>query len=367
MRLREIIKKKYSLLDITSIFIQSPLKYPYLPLKGSVRLSAMTRPEDISADVTWSTSDPAVATVDSQGNVTACGKGTAVINASAAGAESVTASYKITVPDIEKSRVRFIAHRGHSGIAPENTRAAYRLAAESPYFDAIECDIRRTRDGVFVNQHDNNMKRIFGVDVNITEVDYDTIKDLTATGGSGMGKYPAEEVKPCRLEEYLDILRNSDKRAVIELKDVYSQELTDELYDLISSYGMNSRLDYISFHYQALLNITRSMNTFAVRNPGRAVIKPDLYLLTSSPWKNDPVIGDSTPAAWALSHGYNLSISHKKLTAETVRMAHLAGRKVSVWTVDSCDCAAHYIFGLGVDCITTNITMRRAFLTGLTV
>ena len=52
-----------------------------------------------------------------------------------------------------------IAHRGASYKAPENTLAAYRLAWKLNS-DAIEIDIRRTKDGFLVCSHDNNLNRI---------------------------------------------------------------------------------------------------------------------------------------------------------------------------------------------------------------
>ena len=261
---------------------------------------------------------------------------------------------KVSIPEADWSRVRVIAHRGFSGMAPENTLAAYQLAAENPDFDAIECDIRRTRDGIFVIQHDDSMMRIFGLDQNITEVDYDSIRYVQAVGGNGVGKYHESLVRPCRLEEYLYIVRKSDKRAVIELKDVYTQDLTDELYDFITAYGMNDRMDYISFHYQALLNISRSMKTYMQRHPGRTAVDPDIYLLSSDPRKPDPKINNSVPVFWALSHGFNLSLFHKKVTPDIVDMAHKAGKKVNLWTVNNYADAARYVAGMGVDCITTN-------------
>ncbi|RBY84482.1 glycerophosphodiester phosphodiesterase family protein [Blastococcus sp. TF02A-30] len=51
-----------------------------------------------------------------------------------------------------------VAHRGATSDAPEHTLAAYRLAAELGA-DAVECDVRLTRDGVLVCVHDRQIRR----------------------------------------------------------------------------------------------------------------------------------------------------------------------------------------------------------------
>jgi glycerophosphoryl diester phosphodiesterase len=49
-----------------------------------------------------------------------------------------------------------VAHRGATAGAPEHTLAAYRHAAEIGA-DAVECDVRMTRDGVLVCVHDRQI------------------------------------------------------------------------------------------------------------------------------------------------------------------------------------------------------------------
>jgi glycerophosphoryl diester phosphodiesterase len=54
--------------------------------------------------------------------------------------------------------VEVVAHRGATAEAPEHTMAAYRQAA-AVGADAVECDVRLTRDGVLVCVHDRQIKR----------------------------------------------------------------------------------------------------------------------------------------------------------------------------------------------------------------
>ena len=53
------------------------------------------------------------------------------------------------------------AHRGASGDAPENTLAAFRLAAEVGA-DGIELDVHFSKDHQIVVTHDDNVIRVTG-------------------------------------------------------------------------------------------------------------------------------------------------------------------------------------------------------------
>ncbi|MEV7207742.1 MULTISPECIES: glycerophosphodiester phosphodiesterase family protein [unclassified Streptomyces] len=56
-----------------------------------------------------------------------------------------------------------IAHRGSSGMAPENTAAAIDLAVRQRA-DHVEIDVQRTKDGKLVNFHDCTMERTTNVE-----------------------------------------------------------------------------------------------------------------------------------------------------------------------------------------------------------
>jgi glycerophosphoryl diester phosphodiesterase len=70
------------------------------------------------------------------------------------GASPAVASEK----DKKEDAVDVIAHRGSSGIAPENTEAAI-SAAIKQHADFVEIDVQRTKDGRLVNFHDCTMER----------------------------------------------------------------------------------------------------------------------------------------------------------------------------------------------------------------
>lgn len=75
------------------------------------------------------------------------------------------------------------AHRGYHnseiGI-PENTMAAFKEAVDRGF--GIEFDINLSKDGKAVIMHDNSLKRMCGVDVNITDSVYEDIKAIKIGG-----------------------------------------------------------------------------------------------------------------------------------------------------------------------------------------
>jgi glycerophosphoryl diester phosphodiesterase len=68
------------------------------------------------------------------------------------------------------SKLKIVAHRGASALAPENTMAAFFKALELGV-DVIETDVRLTRDHQFVLSHDDNLLRLAGKPRRIDEID----------------------------------------------------------------------------------------------------------------------------------------------------------------------------------------------------
>lgn len=70
-----------------------------------------------------------------------------------------------------------IAHRGlHNNLFPENSIAAFNNAVS--YNFGIELDISVLKDGTIICFHDNNLKRMTGLNQNLNNLSYDDIKDL---------------------------------------------------------------------------------------------------------------------------------------------------------------------------------------------
>lgn len=78
-----------------------------------------------------------------------------------------------------------IAHRGASAYAPENTEAAFDLGVEMGS-DAIETDLRATRDGVIVLLHDARVDRTTDGHGDVADLSWEAVQSLDA----GAWKHP---------------------------------------------------------------------------------------------------------------------------------------------------------------------------------
>lgn len=75
-----------------------------------------------------------------------------------------------------------IAHRGASDHAPENTLSAFRLAADLEA-EIWELDARLTKDGVCVVSHDDDLTRLAGRGILVSEADWAEISRLRLPDG----------------------------------------------------------------------------------------------------------------------------------------------------------------------------------------
>ena len=79
------------------------------------------------------------------------------------GHAAVTGTAPSTAVALAPAEPDNIAHRGSSGVAPENTLAAVRTALRH-HADVVENDIQRTSDGELVILHDNSLARTTDVE-----------------------------------------------------------------------------------------------------------------------------------------------------------------------------------------------------------
>lgn len=77
--------------------------------------------------------------------------------------------------------MKLIAHRGGCN-AVENSLDAFHAAADLGA-DMVECDIRRTADGVFVIYHDEDLSRLTGVSESVSQVTFSRMQQIMAQTG----------------------------------------------------------------------------------------------------------------------------------------------------------------------------------------
>ena len=122
-----------------------------------------------------------------------------------------------------------IAHRGCQSLAPENTVASFICAARLG-LDAIETDVRFSADGALVCVHDDTLKRMFGIEREVSSMSLEELRKLIPVKGKDKGKdkrkikvnglesWPKEMLRIPTFAEYLDVCERYDKVPFIETK-----------------------------------------------------------------------------------------------------------------------------------------------------
>lgn len=109
---------------------------------------------------------------------------------------------------------KLIAHRGASASAPENTLIAFKMAKELGA-DWIECDVTLTQDDIPVIFHDKTFKRLANRNMNINQLDYQTVMDIDV--GAWFSKKFSGEKTPT-LEALLLFAKKHAIKINLELK-----------------------------------------------------------------------------------------------------------------------------------------------------
>lgn len=135
---------------------------------------------------------------------------------------------------IERDQPFFSAHRGWQPEAPENSLPAFRRAGELG-FNAIETDVRRTKDGVLVCVHDASLKRTFGADLVVADRTLEELRVHVMTKGVGLGRWPKDLLRLPTFEQYLDICAKYDCVPFIETKEI---EVVKPILDVLEKRGL---------------------------------------------------------------------------------------------------------------------------------
>jgi len=80
-------------------------------------------------------------------------------------------------------KVQIIGHRGAAGLAPENSLAAIKTALTLGVA-YIEIDVRKTKDNQLVICHDNNLERMSGQPIKISEATLAQLQSVKLLDGS---------------------------------------------------------------------------------------------------------------------------------------------------------------------------------------
>ncbi len=157
-----------------------------------------------------------------------------------------------------------VAHRGFSGVAPENSMPAFQKAVEAG-FEHIEFDIQRckpdsTGKAKWVISHDNSLERLCGVNKLISDMTVDEIKKYNYKAGNNIALY--HNVKVVSYEEmikYIKQVKQSGQKVDwrIEIKKLDDEEkpfIESEIVQPLIDAGVEDCVTLISFYYSNLYN-----------------------------------------------------------------------------------------------------------------
>lgn len=120
-----------------------------------------------------------------------------------------------------KNTPLILAHRGLVTEYQENTLASIEAAIDNKYCDGTEFDVFLTKDNKVVLFHDENLKRLTGIDKNIHDMTWDDLKTIQILQeievDGGIRKYAKPSTIPL-LEDVLEAIRGKDFFLDIELK-----------------------------------------------------------------------------------------------------------------------------------------------------
>lgn len=230
-------------------------------------------------------------------------------------------------PLIEPGRRLVIAHRGASGLAPENTLESFRLGLELGA-EAIEMDVRLSRDGVAVVIHDPTLDRTTDRSGAVAELTLDQIQ--AAKSGSG-----------ARVPTFREVLEAFPTTPL--LVEIKAAEAQDAVAVEIDRANARARVVLASFQHRALERLREGGFLIGAdrRDVAGLYVAARLRLESRAP----RCLCYAVPWRWK----GKLEVPRPWFIAAAARQ----GRPVHVWTVDDPD-IAKLLWDRGASGIITN-------------
>ena len=224
-------------------------------------------------------------------------------------------------------KVCMIAHRGYSSEYPDNTEIAFIKAAENGSGGA-ETDVRVTRDGILVTNHNDEVVFEDGSELLVAEATY---TELTAK--PMRNKKSDDTVYLCTFRRYLEIMKENNMICFVELKGEFSDEKVKEVFDTVSEVYDLSKCIMQSFEFA---NLIKAREMF-----------PELPLMLTYG-------SDETSYKSCFDYGFSLDAEYKIITKEMIEEFHSRNLEVALWTVNDKE-ALDYCLTLGVDYIESDV------------
>lgn len=254
------------------------------------------------------------------------------------------------------SHPQVVAHRGASSVAPEHTLEAYELAIAGGA-DAVECDVRLTRDGVLVCVHDRRVDRTSSGRGVVSTLELADLAQLDFAAGRRRRLDPmlvAEDEEPdldrhgvLTLERLLEVVTSCGRpvQIAIETKHPtrYAGLVELRLAEVLRRHGLERPLPDGWAAVRVMSFASSSLRRIHVLAPEVATV----LLMRRVPVRHRD---GSLPPRVTIA---GPSLAALRLQPQFVERAQALGHRVHVWTVNEPD-DVEFVLGLGVDAIITD-------------
>ncbi len=238
------------------------------------------------------------------------------------------------------ARPKVVAHRGASHDAPENTLAAFSLAWEQGA-DAVECDVRVTRDDQLVCLHDGNTKRTTGKALSATNSTLAQLRELDA------GSWKGAQWKNERIPTFTEVLSKAPSGKLVFAEVKGGVKVVPLLPKAIADAKIaEEQVVVISFDKDVIRAAKRTLKR------SKAILLVNFkYSKLRQAWKPSmkTVISDMGKTG---ADGVDLH-AIEPASAALIESVRLLDGDVHVWTVNDAETATRFQ-NLGVDSITTD-------------
>jgi glycerophosphoryl diester phosphodiesterase len=219
-----------------------------------------------------------------------------------------------------KRKPLVVGHRGVPALHQENTLAGFRRAVALG-LDAIELDVRVTRDGRAVVIHDNSLERLTGVRRAVADLTWDELSALRIRRELDVGADPLGERVIARYEReerislLEEVLAEVGHRVAINL-ELKARWLGDELAAIVAELIARARV------------ATRVMVTSFDPRPLRELARTATQLALGYCWDESMLGFAGLPGRRLLSHALGSNVAGRWFGAHAVGADHaLVGRE----------------------------------------
>ena len=237
--------------------------------------------------------------------------------------------------------VKFVAHRGESTVAPENTVPAYELAWRNNAAWGVETDVYLTKDGVLICDHDGDTTRTAGVPGKIAD------KTLAELKALDVGSWKGPQWYGTRIPTLREVLATipQDGHIFVEIKSAGEgfKEAFQAAFD-----GSGVRLDQISFISFNPDELTRIRQ---ILPDNRTLL---LLVIHDKDGKPSPSAEELIARLQQLDFtGADVFTENNLVDAEYIKKVHDAGFEIHFWTINDTP-TAKLLVERGADSITTD-------------